>query len=239
MFERRLDGEVSLALLEEQHAAELFALLDRHRAYLRKWLPWLDGNTTVEHTAAFIRASLAQFAARDGLACAIVERGAIAGVAGMHRIDWANRRTSIGYWVAADRQGHGLATRATAGLVDYALGELGLNHVEIACAPGNRKSRAVPERLGFVREGVLRQREWLYDHFVDHVVYGITAAEWARRAQRGEGGPNARSSGASAPRERSVRGVARSAQGGGAPLKVPNTTSTRRSGRGRRPSARG
>jgi ribosomal-protein-serine acetyltransferase len=197
MFQRRVDDEVALALLEEQHAAALFALVDRHRAYLRQWLPWLDHNTKVDHTAAFIRASLAQFAARDGLACAILDRGEMAGVVGLHRIDWANRRTTLGYWVAADRQGRGLATRAAAGLVDYALRELGLNHVEIACAPGNRKSCAVPERLGFTREGVLRQREWLYDHFVDHVVYGLTAEEWL------------------------------------------STNSTRRSGRGRRPSARG
>jgi ribosomal-protein-serine acetyltransferase len=59
--------------------------------------------------------------------------------------------------------------------------------VEIGCAPGNRKSCAIPERLGFTREGVLRQREWLYDHFVDHVVYGILAEEW--RARRGPRGP--------------------------------------------------
>ena len=208
MFQRRIDDEVALALLEEQHAPALFALIESNRAYLRRWLPWLDQNTTVDHTAAFIRTSLQQLAARDGLACAIVFRGAIAGVVGMHRIDWPNRRTSLGYWVAADRQGHGLATRAAGALVDYALRELGLNHVEIACAPGNRKSRAVPERLGFTREGVLRQREWLYDHFVDHVVYGMTAAEWeaVRPKQRSEGS---------------------------------NTASGRRSGRGRRPSARG
>ena len=206
MFRRRVDDAVALALLEEQHAPELFALVEVNRAYLRKWLPWLDANTRVEHTAAFIRASLAQFAARDGLACAIVEKGAIAGVAGLHRIDWPNRRTSLGYWVAEDRQGRGLVTRAVGALVDYALGELGLNHVEIACAPGNRRSRAVPERLGFTREGVLRQREWLYDHFVDHVVYGVTAQEWS-------------SSGARAA--------------------AANTNSGRRSGRGRRPSARG
>lgn len=180
LFERRVDGEVTLALLEEQHAPDLFRLLDANRAYLRQWLPWLDHNTRPEHTAAFIQVSLRQFAARDGLACGIRFRGALAGVAGLHRIDWANRRTSLGYWIAEAHQGKGIVTRACAGLLDYAFGELGLNHVEIACAPGNPRSCAIPERLGFVREAVLRQREWLYDHFVDHVVYGMLASEWAR-----------------------------------------------------------
>jgi ribosomal-protein-serine acetyltransferase len=184
VFERRVDTEVTLALLEEQHAGALFQLIEENRSYLREWLPWLDQNTRPEHTAAFIRASLRQFAEREGMACGIVHRGTLAGVAGLHRIDWPNRRSSIGYWVARPHAGRGLATRACAGLLDYAFSELGLNHMEIACAPGNARSRAVPERLGFVREGELRQREWLYDHFVDHVVYGMTAAEWQQRKPR-------------------------------------------------------
>jgi ribosomal-protein-serine acetyltransferase len=183
MFERRIDDEVALALLEEQDAPTLFALVDANRPYLREWLPWLDAHTAVEHTAVFIRASLAQLAARDGLACGIQYRSALAGVAGLHRIDWPNRRSSIGYWVAQSHEGKGLVTRACTGLLDYAFGELGLNKVEIGCATGNAKSRAVPERLGFTHEGMLRQREWLYDHFVDHEVYGMLRAEWKERKE--------------------------------------------------------
>jgi ribosomal-protein-serine acetyltransferase len=179
---RRVDDEIALTLLEEQHAAELFRLVDANRAYLRQWLPWLDQNTRVEHTAAFIQGSLRQFAARDGLACGIRFRGALAGVAGIHRIDWPNRRTSLGYWLAETHERKGLVTRACTALLDYVFGDLGLNHVEIACAPANIRSCAIAERLGFTREAVLRQREWLYDHFVDHVVYGMLAVEWAARA---------------------------------------------------------
>ena len=184
MFEKRIDDEVTLALFEEQHAAELFALVDANRAYLRRWLPWLDANTSTEHTAAFIRASLRQFADRNGLAGGIRVRGRLAGVVGLHRIDWPNRRTSLGYWVAEADEGKGFVTRAVGGMLEYVFAELGLNTVEIACAPGNVRSCAIPERLGFVREGVFRQREWLYDHFVDLVVYGLTAEEWKARITR-------------------------------------------------------
>jgi ribosomal-protein-serine acetyltransferase len=56
-----------------------------------------------------------------------------------------------------------------------------MHKVEIRAASGNKKSRAVPERLGFKQEGCIRQAEWLYDHYVDHVVYGMLDLEWAQK----------------------------------------------------------
>jgi ribosomal-protein-serine acetyltransferase len=185
VFGIAIDGETRLELLEEQHAEALFALVDANRAYLREWLPWLDQNTSAEHTRAFIRLNLQQFAARNGFSCGIFHQRRIAGVIGLHHVDWANRKTSIGYWIGQAHQGRGLVTKATAALLDHLFGELGLNCVEIGCAPGNMRSCAIPERLGFTHEGVLRQREWLYDHFVDHRIYSMLADEWrARRAAR-------------------------------------------------------
>jgi ribosomal-protein-serine acetyltransferase len=63
--------------------------------------------------------------------------------------------------------------------VDHAFEELGLGRVEIRAATGNARSRAIPIRLGLRDEGVVRRAEWLYDHFVDHVVYAISGEEWA------------------------------------------------------------
>jgi ribosomal-protein-serine acetyltransferase len=171
-------GEVELDLLDEPHAGELFALVDGNRAYLRQWLPWLDQNTEVGHTRAFIQAARKQHADGNGFTCGIRWRGQLVGVVGLHAIDWANRKTSVGYWVAEAHQGKGIVTRACAALLPHLFDDLFLNRVEIGCAPGNAKSAAVPERLGFVREGLLRQRERLYDRFVDQVVYGLLASEW-------------------------------------------------------------
>jgi len=186
VFKIAVDEKTYLQLLEEHHAEELFAKVEQNRRYLRTWLPWLDRNKTVEDTRAFIRASLGQFASRNGFSCGLWHGSALAGVVGLHAVDWANRKSGIGYWVGESDQGRGLVSRACSVLLDHLFGELGLNCVEIACAPGNRRSCAIPERLGFIREGVLRKREWLYDHFEDHVVYSMLADEWqARGAAKG------------------------------------------------------
>ncbi len=178
MFCLTVDDEIQLCLREERHAKELFAVVDANRAYLRKWMPWLDINRSVADTRQFIKGTLEQYAANKSFQTAIIYRGKVVGTIGFHKFDWPNRSTSIGYWLAADAQGKGIVTRACRYLVNYAFTELAMNRVEIRCATGNHKSRAIPERLGFTIEGTARQAEWLYDHFVDHVVYAILAKEW-------------------------------------------------------------
>lgn len=181
MFCLTVDENVKLCLPEERQAEALFALVDENRVYLREWMPWLDGNTSPSDMKAFIKASLEQFASNNGFQLAILFQDQLVGVIGYHQVDWTNRSTSIGYWLAEAFQSWGIMTRACRYLVDYAFRELNLNRVEIRCAIGNHKSRAIPERLGFKNEGTVRQAEWLYDHFVDHVVYGMLADEWLTR----------------------------------------------------------
>lgn len=180
MFMQSIDvsPECSLTALELQDADELFALTDVNRAHLRRWLPWLDNITRVEDTRAFIRAARAQASQNNGAQLAIRVDGHIAGIVGHHQIDWRNRLTSLGYWVGQDFQGRGLVTAVTRSLVTHAFRDARLNRVEIRCAEGNRRSRAVPRRLGFREEGILYDAEWLYDHFVDHVVYAMLARDW-------------------------------------------------------------
>lgn len=184
MFETDLANDAKLRLLEERHAEELADLSERNRAHLRAWLPWVDGNRTVDDRRRFIRAALEQFARNDGFQAGIWHGDRLAGVVGYHGIDWANRGTTLGYWLGEEFEGKGLMTEACRALVDHAFGELGLNRLSISCAVENTKSRAIPERLGFQQEGVHKQAEWLYDHFVDHAIYAMLADQWRQLPRR-------------------------------------------------------
>lgn len=164
------DG-LELRLVTEGDADEIFRATEANRAYLREWLPWVDATRSVEDTRAFVARSLDQVRFTDGFQCRILDRGAFVGMVGYLYHDWKNLRTEIGYWLAQGAQGRGLMTRSVKALVDFAFENLGLNRVEVRAATDNRRSRAVPERLGFVQEGVLREAAWLNDHFIDLVIY--------------------------------------------------------------------
>jgi len=174
MLTFELFDDCHLRLLEEADADELYALIDANREHLARWMPWAAGQT-LDGTRGFIRATRKQLAGNDGFQVAIVRGGRIAGVCGFHAVDWQHRSTSIGYWLSEREQGHGLMTRAVRALVDHALGSWGLHRVEIRAAPENARSRAIPERLGFREEGVLRDAERVGDRYLDSVVYGRLA----------------------------------------------------------------
>lgn len=178
MFSKPIGANTELRLLELSHAEPLFALVDSCRSYLRPWLPWVDGTRAVSDTKAFIELTRKQLAEDNGFQAGIWLDGRIVGVIGFHKVDRKNRSTTIGYWLGETHQGKGLMTRACETLVDHAFKDLGLNRVEIRCATENKKSQAIPERLGFRKEGVSHDSEWLYDHFVDHVIYGMLARDW-------------------------------------------------------------
>jgi ribosomal-protein-serine acetyltransferase len=174
---RPLTDAAILRPLSTDDVDELHAVIEANREHLSQWLPWAPRQQR-EQTLEFLRAAERQAAGDDGVQLAIVERGRIVGSAGFHAIDWPRRFTSIGYWLAEDAQGHGLATRAVRACVEQAFGEWRLDRIEIRAAPDNRRSRAIPERLGFRELGLLRGVEHVGDRWVDHVVYELRAADW-------------------------------------------------------------
>ncbi len=151
----------------------LFAAIDASRAYLRRWLPWVDASTSAEHTREFLRGAIAGAADGKSLILVIEHDGQPCGTAGFNWIDPANGSCEIGYWLREDHQGRGIMTGCCRALVKHAFDGMGLNSVRIAAAVGNERSRRVPERLGFRIDGVIREAEHLSSGHVDQVVYTL------------------------------------------------------------------
>lgn len=169
---------LELRLRSLADADAVFEVTNKNRAYLREWLPWVDSTKNPEDTREYIQSCILKFEKEEGLDLGIWYNGKWVGSIGFHYWDKANRKDTIGYWLAEDAQGKGIMTDAVRALVNYGFQTRNLNRIEILCAVDNIKSQAIPKRLDFKDEGITRDCEWLYDHFVDSVTYSILAREW-------------------------------------------------------------
>lgn len=175
----QVDDDVQLRLLELRHAEEAYNLAERNTKYLAQWMNWAENNNTLEEMRTFIKFRLLQFATTEALQMGIWYGGQLVGFIGFNTIQHSNNKADIGYWLAEDAQGRGIITRACQALITYGFNEYGLNKIEIHCAEGNARSRAVAQRLGFTQEGIIRHNEFLHDHYVNHVLYSLLASEWS------------------------------------------------------------
>ena len=181
MFQRTVAPGIEMRLFELHDADAVFAAVECDRGYLREWLPWVDMTHSAVEVRDFIGKALAQFENHQGPQCGIWIDGSLCGGFGCHPIDWSNRSCSIGYWLAKSRSGRGIVTRCCIAMLGHLFDDLGLHRVEIRCGTGNRKSCAIPERLGFTREGIAREAQWVSGRWVDLVVWSMLEEEWRKR----------------------------------------------------------
>ncbi len=161
-------------ILEPRDAEEVFTLVDVNRERLRAWMPWVDATVGPADTRAFIEGDRAS----DGMdALGMYVEGRYLGGIGL-RPNAPHGDAEIGYWIGSAHEGRGFVTRACRALIEHAFGDLGLHRVTIRVAPDNTRSRAIPERLGFREEGLMREagKSALGHH--DLVVYGLLDREW-------------------------------------------------------------
>lgn len=173
-----VDDRTRLRAVGPSDAPSLFSLIHAQRAYLRRWLPWVDDTRREEDTRAFIDLARRQWQAGQAFEFVIERDHELCGAIGLNRIERANRLGCIGYWLRADRQRQGIMTAACRRIIAYGFEELGLNRLVLAAAIDNDRSRAVAQRLEFSFEGVFREAEWVNDRFVDHARYALLHRDW-------------------------------------------------------------
>jgi ribosomal-protein-serine acetyltransferase len=180
--ERHLAGPgLELRTWRMSDVPALFACVDRNRALLRQWMPWLDMTKSEAELEPFIRSCMDGYKSGSCYRLGVWVDGAIGGVVSLEEINTMHRRAKIGYWLSSEYQGRGLMTTAVHSLIAYAFETRGLETLGLRAATTNRRSRAVATRVGMKHEGTLRQQEWLYDHYVDHAAYTLLRSDWSGR----------------------------------------------------------
>jgi len=103
---------------------------------------------------------------------------ALIGTCALFRVDMRHRRAEIGYSLQRDHWGRGLAAEAVSLMLDWAFRTLALHRIEADIDPRNEGSRKLLERLGFVSEGVLRERYFVGEEISDTELFGLLAGDW-------------------------------------------------------------
>ncbi len=139
---------------------------------------------SLEAAASTIASVLAVGAPADGqwynLGIADPKTDVLVGDVAIH-LTWGGRTAEIGYSLAPAARGKGLATSATAVVIEHLFGVLGVTRVEASLHPGNLASVRVLDRLSFVYEGTARQAFWVGDSCTDDAYYGLLHADWRAR----------------------------------------------------------
>ncbi|HXG77625.1 MAG TPA: GNAT family N-acetyltransferase, partial [Gaiellaceae bacterium] len=122
---------------------------------IARWIPFVPSPYSREDAEAYIRGCLESGDERHPFAVVCAGSGMLLGSIDLS-VNAHFYRGHVGYWVAREARGRGVATDALRLLSRWALDELELQRLELVTDPDNVASQRVAKKVGFRREGVLR-----------------------------------------------------------------------------------
>ena len=176
-----VDHQVLLKSPNIEDAEEVYQLIDSQRDHLGEWLAWVHRTTSVRHTLDFIQTSIKFNAGGQKLTFFIKKDNQIIGSLGFVRIDIQNKKAEIGYWLDQNHTGKGIVSKSCRQLIHFGFQTLNLNKLIIKAIQENTASLAIPERLGFSRDGIMREEVWMHDRFYNKVVFSLLKKEWDKK----------------------------------------------------------
>jgi RimJ/RimL family protein N-acetyltransferase len=165
-------SRVKLRWLTEQDVPALFAIFS-DPAVVRYWS---HGPFAGVADADALLADIHRLAGEGTLyqwGIALSATDTVIGTCTLASIDRRHRRAEVGFALSAGAWGHGYATEAMVRLIEHAFGTLDLHRLEADVDPRNAASLRLLERLGFVREGYLRERYHVNGEVQDSVLLGL------------------------------------------------------------------
>lgn len=172
-----MDRGLELRMVTEDDRHKVFSTVDENRVHLRKWLPWIDASQSPRDYIQVIKIWRQEIEETVSMQLGIFYHGEFIGMCGFNSIDHNSKRVQMGYWVSAEYEGRGLIRQCVSALIEYGFNQMRLNRIEIICGKKNLRSRKLPEALGFTEEAVLKEYEYLYNHYHDCVMYRLLRRE--------------------------------------------------------------
>ena len=168
---------LTLRPVADDDAPALFAIFS-DRDVMRYWSR--PPMTDPEEAVTLVRDIRAGCARGEALQLAVVRAGVrqAIGTCTLFHFHRTSRRAELGYALARPHWGQGLMHEALVRLVGYAFGELGLHRLEADIDPRNAASARSLARLGFRKEGTLRERWIVAGEVSDSDLYGLLGTEW-------------------------------------------------------------
>lgn len=137
---------------------DVYESIQRSKEDFKPWMSFANQEQTLEEVEAGVRESYAKYILREDIRLHIYLKATneFIGSTGLHSIDWKVRVFEIGYWCDSAHTGKGYITESTKALIKFAQSTLEANRIEIRVDSTNMKSRAIPEKLGFTLDGILK-----------------------------------------------------------------------------------
>ena len=205
MFNLKVDEEIHLRNIHPDDAEALFNLIEQNRARLRPWIdPYALPETAKAARLFTIHCLFNYYGDPTGpseldqyylelesyfppshrpLDLGIWIHSELAGTVFMSRLGDSPTALEFGYWIAEEHEGKGIITRCVSALMDYAIDKMGIQRFVIGCAANNKRSRAVPERLGYRLHVTQTNKEVVSEFIYDRAIYGIRATAWLERSK--------------------------------------------------------
>ena len=169
---------------DPSHAESMWKAVEVSLSELSPWLPWTE-RVSLDEEKLWLARAANEWDEGVQWAFLIFDRstGDPLGGVGLSNFLPMTSQASLGYWIRSDRAGQGFMTEAVREVVRFGFEDLKLHRIELRAAPENQASIRVAEKVGFVREGLLRESGRGADpaRRHDHYVFGLLASDWRAR----------------------------------------------------------
>lgn len=171
--------DIALEKLALSHVDDVYMMVCESITELMPWMDWVYSGYRVEDAQEWLAHAECAWAEKEEYNFLIKDasRDIPLGLCGLRYTGQKKKIAILGYWVRSGEAGKGVATAAAGLALKFAFKDMGCSRVEVMADVSNEASIRVIEKIGGVKEGVLRKRLMVHGEERDAVLYSILRGE--------------------------------------------------------------